>query len=76
MKVFMIIYNILLKLLFCQDMYSDIVMRLFYGYISYLEASEGRGQMHNGSIQQEKVICLECRKALQLLSHGIWPRMD
>lgn len=25
--------------------------------------------MRNGSIQQEKVICLECGKALQLLSH-------
>jgi predicted transcriptional regulator len=25
--------------------------------------------MQNGSIQQEKVICLECEKALQLLSH-------
>jgi predicted transcriptional regulator len=25
--------------------------------------------MSNGSIQKEKVICLECGKALQLLSH-------
>lgn len=27
------------------------------------------GQVVNSSIQQEKVICLECGKSLQLLSH-------
>lgn len=38
------------------------------------------GQVGDGSIQQEKVICLECGKSLQLLSHrhlathGLTPR--
>jgi predicted transcriptional regulator len=37
-------------------------------------------QAINGSIQQEKVVCLECGKALQLISHrhleihGLTPR--
>jgi predicted transcriptional regulator len=34
-----------------------------------MDGKDGVGQVIDSSIQQEKVICLECGKALQLLSH-------
>jgi len=35
----------------------------------HIDGKDGVSQVRNVSIQQEKVICLECGKALQLLSH-------